>query len=76
MCVVSPAFAGEDPKPEIKSATPFVLFVGEKTKVMIFGDNLNPTEVKCSNPKVTLAMLGSKATEGEYKSVARFVHDV
>ncbi|MEP6754902.1 MAG: hypothetical protein ABJA67_05335 [Chthonomonadales bacterium] len=60
----SAAFAVEDSKPEIKSATPFVLFVGEKTKVTIFGDNLNPTEVMCSNPKVTVKMLGAKATEG------------
>ena len=60
-------FGLEDPKPEIKSVSLFVLKIGQTTKLTIFGENLTPIEVKCSNPKVVVKLIASRATDGADK---------
>ena len=55
-------------KPEVKSVSGLAVRVGQSAKLVVYGENLAPREVKVNKPPLAVKLLEAKPTEGETKA--------
>ena len=60
-------YAVDPPKPEVKSIEPLGIPAGKTTRIVLYGENLNPKTLSIKSP-ITVKLIESKATDEKTKA--------